>query len=195
MDQSLQDLVIRLTESAVRNTASVINNRITAIKTKRDAAEQVAELEQIVNELIGEKTELVRIAQAFADELVAQRISDSEVQYITENLVPVLKTLAASGATDGGNATNSSAETIDLFEPLLSAEMVTVLQLLGFNFRKAIGEPLTDLTARAILRLAPAAGDSAAELKTLELRREIAFYEVAKDADAFARMRTLTGQS
>jgi hypothetical protein len=29
--------------------------------------------------------------------------------------------------------------------------MVTVLQLVGFNFRKAIGEPLTELIARLIL--------------------------------------------
>lgn len=194
MDPALQDLAIRLTESAVRNTASAIADRITAIKTKRSALEQVAELEQIVNELIGEKTELVRIAQAFADELVAQRISDSDVQYITQNLVPVLKTLAASGTTGGSDA-SSSAAMIDILEPLLSVETVTVLQLLGFNFRKAIGQPLTDLAARAILRVAPQTGDSAAEMQALSLRRDIAFYEVAKDADSFARLKALTGQS
>jgi len=37
-----------------------------------------------------------------------------------------------------------------LMTPLPSVETVTILQLLGFNFRTAIGQPLTDLAGNAI---------------------------------------------
>jgi len=189
MDQDLQALAIRLAESVVRNTAGAIADRVNTIKTNRNAAQQVAELEQIVNDLISDKTELVRIAQAYENELVAQRISADDVEYITTHLVPVIKKLVES-APDSGQSTQSS-EMMDLLEPILSVETVTVLQLLGFNFRSAIGQPLTNLVSNAILAKTPQAGDSAAVKERLALQREILFYEVAKDPEAFARLQQL----
>jgi hypothetical protein len=39
---------------------------------------------------------------------------------------------------------------MEIIKPLLSVETLTVLQLLGFNFKQAIGEPLTELVAGLI---------------------------------------------
>ena len=39
---------------------------------------------------------------------------------------------------------------IDVLKPLLSIETFTILQLLGFNFREAIGIPLTKLVNKSI---------------------------------------------
>ena len=150
MDPELQALGVRLTESAVRNTASVIADRISVLRAKKQDNETIADLEQIVNDLIADKSELVRIAQAYKEELVAQQISSADVQYITTNIVPVLKKLIES-ATPGAGQAAKSKEVMNLIEPILSVETVTVLQLLGFNFRKAIGQPLTELVSHAIL--------------------------------------------
>lgn len=187
MDQDLQALAIRLAESVVRNTAGAIADRVNVIKTKKDAAQQVAELEQIINDLISDKTELVRIAHAYESELVAQRISADDVRYISANLVPVIKQLV-----DSASSSNQDAQPTDmmaLLEPILSVETVTILQLLGFNFRSAIGEPLTQLVGNAIQAKAAPVGDMLAEKERLGLQREIAFYEVAKDPEAFERLR------
>lgn len=191
MDQDLQALTIRLAESVVRNTAGAIVDRVNTIKTKKDLAQQVTELEQIINDLMSDKTELVRIAHAYENELVAQRISADDVQYITANLVPVIRQLVES-ASDSGQASQPS-DMMALLQPILSVETVTILQLLGFNFRSAIGQPLTQLVGNAIQARTAPAGDSAAEKERLGLQREIAIYEVAKDPEAFARLQQMMG--
>src|SRR5665648_580720 len=97
MDPELQALGVRLAESVVRNTASAIADRIGVLKAKKQDQQTIADLEEIVNGLIADKSEVVRIAQAYQEELVAQRISGSDVQYITTNIVPVLKRLSSPG--------------------------------------------------------------------------------------------------
>ena len=47
-------------------------------------------------------------------------------------------------ADSGGSQGQASIEPL---LPLLTADMIVALQLLGFNFRKALGEPLTELLA------------------------------------------------
>ena len=139
MDPQLQTLSIQLADAAVRNTAGAILDRLEVAKARKKDHETIAELDEIVNGLIADKSELVRIAKAFEEELVAQRISNSDIEYITTNFVPLLKQLLESAA---GDSKQSPAEIEDIFkliQPLLSIETVTVLQLLGFNFRKAVG--------------------------------------------------------
>lgn len=193
MDPQLQALGVQLGEAAVRNTAGAIADRITAAKTRRKNEETIAELEEIVGGLLADKSALVRIAQAFEQELVAQRIAPSDIEYISNNLVPIAKQLVESGAADKGEDPAAMEEMIDLLQPILSVETVTVLQLIGFNFRKAIGEPLTALVARLISSRAETDPNLLLEIERLRLEREIAVFEIAKDADAYARLAALSG--
>ena len=85
----------------------------------------------------------MRIANAYEDELVAQRLTADDIRYISENLVPILKQLATSTTPQA----ERSDATLEVLRTLLSVETVTVLQLVGFNFRRTIGEPLTELVA------------------------------------------------
>jgi hypothetical protein len=194
VDPELQTLGIQLADVAVRNTASNIADRVSAVRARRKDQETVAELEGIVNELISDKNELVRIAQAFEQELVAQRISSSDVAYITTNLVPVLTQLIQAGVAEGDQAAQVE-QTVDLLRPILSVETITVLQLIGFNFRRALGEPLTELVSRLILAHAEAAPTLALEVQALQIRRELAYLEVAQNPDAHARLTSMLGGS
>src|SRR5207248_2366582 len=48
---------------------------------------------------------------------------------------------------------------VDKFQPLLSAEFLRIAQALGFSFKQAIGQPLTEVAAAQIAqRLAPGSG-------------------------------------
>lgn len=191
MDPELQTLALQLADAAIRNSAREVIERVSILRAKKQDKETIAELEQIINELINDKSEIIRIAQAYQDELVAQRISDEDVEFLTTNIVPVLKALTDSGAT--ANAQSAATEKmLELLTPLLSVETITILQLLGFNFRKAIGQPLTDLVGNAIRsRTQP---DDTAAIRKLDLEREIAVLQIAKDPDAYARLGSLTGR-
>jgi hypothetical protein len=193
VDPDMQQLVVQLADVAVRNSVATVAARITAAKARKRDQETINQLEQIVNDLLDDKNELYRIAQAYEQELVAQRISDVDVAYITETILPLLETMLASAAAAGQGEPSQVQQMIDLIKPVVSKETVTVLQLLGFNFRRALGEPLTELVSKAILAKVPAAPADAADLQELTLRREVAVLEVAKDAAASARLSKMMG--
>lgn len=194
MDPELQSLGVQLADAAVRNTAATIADRIGAAKARRKNEETIAELEEIVSGLVSDKSELVRIAQAYEEELVAQRISASDIEYISTNFVPILKRLMESAATERGEDDASIQAMIELVQPILSVETVTVLQLIGFNFRKAIGEPLTTLVNQLISSKTPPNTTATLEIQRLQLLREVAYLEVARDPEAHERLTGMRSQ-
>ena len=188
MDPYLQTLATQLADTAIRNTAGSIADRITAAKARKKDQETIAELEEIVYGLLSDKSELVQIAQAFEQELVAQRISDSDIRYISTNFVPLLQRFMESAAASDDQSATIPQEVIDLIQPLLSVETVTVLQLIGFNFRKAIGEPLTEFVRKLILSKAQVDPAQVIELQRLSLARDAALFEAAQNPEAQERL-------
>ncbi|MFD1716136.1 tape measure protein [Amnibacterium flavum] len=181
----LAELGIQLAASAARNTASAITDKIGAMRASKSATDQVAALEQIVSDLIADKNELTRIAQAYQQELVAQQLTPGDIRYITDTVVPLLEQLA-----DGmGNKAEGAQlkQQIQTFKPLLSGETVNILQLLGFNFRQGIGAPLT----QRLKTLIDGSGDTGAALQAEALRTQRAAMELAADPTAYARFREM----
>ena len=183
MEPQLIDLGIRLSEALVRNTASAISTKVKALKSKKDDKETITELEEIIQELISDKNELLQISQAYQQELVTQKITDTEIDYITQKLIPTLQKLA--NATGQSQNINSM---VDVLSPLISKETLTILQLLGFNFRKAIGEPLTVLLQKLILSKQPL--DS--ERIQTQLNIQLETLKIAKDPAAIRRLENLS---
>lgn len=192
-DPETQKLAAQLAEAAVRNTASSVVDKISALSARKKNEETIAALQELVYDLLSDKDELARIASAYKQELVAQQISEGDIQYISQNLVPVLRRLMEAAGRNDGKAVGSE-EVIDIVQPLLSVETVTVMQLIGFNIRKAIGEPLTQLVANLISSKTPADPALAAENQRLSLAMQIAFIEIAKDQEAFDRLLRLSPQ-
>ncbi|HSW91299.1 MAG TPA: hypothetical protein VLG09_01465 [Candidatus Saccharimonadales bacterium] len=182
-EKQFAELGIKLGEAVLRNTAGAIASKIQATKAKKNNEETIQELEEIINTLVGDKNELVRIAQAYEQEFVAQQISKKDIEYITEKFIPVLKDLIKQTSGDD----EKLQKTIDDLTPLLSVETLTVLQLLGFNYKKAIGEPLTLLLQRAIASKANPDSENAAEIQKLAIKYNTEFLKVTQDKEASDR--------
>lgn len=136
MDPILQQAGIDLAALAAKNTASSIFDRVRAARARRETDETISELEEIVNDLIGDKLELQRVTDVYREALAAQTISDDDLTFIADNLLPILDSL---GVAD-----------IEQFKPLLSAEFLRIAQALGFSFKQALGQPLTEVAAAQI---------------------------------------------
>lgn len=188
MTVEIATLAAELASIAVRNTASAVFTRVKAIRTGKQHAEQVNELNAIINELVDDRNQLIAIAQAFEQELVAQRISNDDISYITEKLIPAAERLME---LTGGGQDAQVTETIDLLKTVVSVEMLTVMQLVGFNFKRAIGEPLTKLVEALIDKLKPAAESQ--DVAILSLKREIEILQIAQDEGATKRLQQLSG--
>src|SRR6266567_2791183 len=100
VDPQIAALGIRLGEAVLRNTTSAISNKIQTVKAKKDDKETINELEEIINNLIADKNELVQIAEGYKQEFVAQQISQEEIEYITKSFIPVLKDLIKQTSSD-----------------------------------------------------------------------------------------------
>ena len=98
MSPEIELLAQQLAEIAARTTATEVADRIRAKRVAKKDAETIRELEEIVNELISDKSELIRIAHAFEENLAAQRLSDSDVKYLTDNLFPIVTELIEQSA-------------------------------------------------------------------------------------------------
>lgn len=184
LDPQVTELGVQLADLGVRNTVAAVSGRIKTAKAKKQDAETINVLTEIVNDLLADRNDLVRIARGYEQVLDAQRISEEEITYITESIVPIIHKLAEAGGNDVD-------QVIDLVKPILSVETVTVLQLLGFNFKKAIGEPLTALVAQLIGSRTPASPDAAAQAQRLSLELQIASASLAQDEEAYDRFKSL----
>jgi hypothetical protein len=157
MDPAIATLGTQLAEVAFRNAATTIADRIGAAKVRKDDKATIQLLEELVNELVADKAELTRIAQAYQQEVGARQISASDIAYISENLRPLLKKLSEFSA--GG--AEAAEEVLNVIQPFLSVETLTIVQLMGFNVREAIGEPMTTVVRDLITKRLGAAGASA----------------------------------
>ena len=98
-------------------------------------------------------------------------------------MIPAVEQLVSLG---GGSPNQASDEALNALKTLVSVEMLTVLQLVGFNFKRAIGEPLTSLVASLIGSARKADPDP--QVTRLELEREIRFIEAAQDPGVWERL-------
>lgn len=187
MDPEMMQMTARLAELAVRNTASVVFEKIKTSKAKKSDTETIAELTDIIKELIDEKQELELISQAFERELATQKLSENDIKFVGETVLPVIKEFASKGEDDNQDLLQS----IDMIEPLISQNTLQVLQILGFNFKKAIGEPFTELLRKKIQSLHVESSESLI-ISTAE--RDTEFYKVMQDSEAFDRLQQMSGK-
>lgn len=169
---------IDLAAIAVKNTAALVHDRIKTAKTKKDLKEQNNELQEIINDLLMDKAELLRVAQIYEQELASQKITDDDIKYITKNIFPILEKFMPG----------TKSESLEQIKSIFSKETLTILQLIGFNYKKAIGEPLTRLMGSFI----ESKVTKKPELEIDQNQALLAMMDLAKDEKAFNRFKEIT---
>lgn len=182
LNNEFAELSANLAALAVKNTSAVVYKKIKAVKASKDDKQTIAELTDIINELIDENQELTMISKGFEKELVSQQLSDSDIKTISDNVVPVLKEFAEKQG-DGGK---EMMESIDMIKPVISKETIYILQILGFNFKKSIGEPLTDLLNNKIKSFESKNND---DIQLALLQRDTEYYKLMQNEKALQNIR------
>lgn len=143
---------ISLSTMAVKGTVSAVNTKIKAIKMEKDLESVKNKYDEIINELLSEREEAVRIAQAYKNELEKIDISDYDIAHLhntVKNILEILKVISPQ----------TPVETYEQFQQLINVDTLKAMQLLGFNYKAAIGEPLTELCSSAIFSKAKPLGN------------------------------------
>ncbi len=145
----MDPLLTSLGTAAAKATTSEIYSKVKVVKANNNKDEVIGELTRIINELIESRETLLLIAQGLKEKLIAQQISNDDINYIVNTIIPTLEKILQLG--EEGDETSKSKETIKQIKPILSTDTLKVLQTLGFNYRQAIGEPLTQIVRDLIL--------------------------------------------
>lgn len=180
-----------LTELAVKGTATAISSKIKAIKNEKNIDNVRSTYDEIINELLSEREEAVRIAQAYKSELEKVVISDEDIQHLHNTVTRILELVKNSqGSGENTNsAINTQIQAYEQIKELISVDTLKTMQLLGFNYKAAIGEPLTLMLRNFILSKVadPDALDSFQKVVTPEM------VEILKDNTAYENFKQITG--
>ena len=141
--QMMAEMGISLAELAVKGTATIVNKKVRALKDVKDAEKLRTTYDGLLNEVIQEREEAIRIAQAYKSELDRIEISDDDIKHLHETVSRVLDIIKALSP-------ETPVDSFEAIKELISVDTLKTMQLLGFNYKAAIGEPLTTLCASAI---------------------------------------------
>ena len=148
MDKITLDLItkmgINLTELAVKGTATAIHSKIQSVKSEKNIETVRNTYDEIINQLLAEREEAITIAQAYKEELDKVVISDEDIEHLHNTVTKILEILKLMSPDNG------DIESFEQFKELISIDTLKTMQLLGFNYKLAIGETLTNLCANAI---------------------------------------------
>lgn len=158
--QPLVDMGVSLAELAVKGTVSTVSKKIRAAKEIKEVEKLRSTYDEIVNEILLEREEAVRIAQAYKSELERIIISDEDIEHLHNTVARLLEIIKAfqlvSAMAKGEEEIEKVKKQVESYEQikeLISVDTLKTMQLLGFNYKAAIGEPLTQICANAISNL------------------------------------------
>lgn len=143
--QNLSDMSILLNNIAKSGLVSATYNKINAIKKTKTIEEQKNNYDEIVNDLLTQNQELLSIAMNFKEEYERVNISDDDILHLRNTLERVVKLFYEEDSEDEHNMRQ--------FIDLVQVDTLKTMQLLGFNYKKAIGELLTEVCANKINNL------------------------------------------
>ncbi len=185
-----------LTELAVKGTATAVSSKIKAIKEEKSVEKVRSTYDEIINELINEREEAVRIAQAYKSELEKVVISDEDIQHLHNTVSRILEIIKESQISsakllgkEAVDAVKKQVESYEQIKELISVDTLKTMQLLGFNYKAAIGEPLTLMLKNFILSKV-AEPDSLLALQKMVTPEMV---EILKDQTAYENFKQITG--
>jgi len=134
---------IELGTLTFKGTTTLVNSKIQSLKEEHNADKLRNTYDEIVNELLSEREQAIRIAQAYKEEYEKVHIDDKE--YLHNTLERVISLLSSFTNVEDGKE-----DSMKQLVALLNKDTLKTMQLLGFNYKEAIGEPLTEVCSNAI---------------------------------------------
>src|SRR5699024_3848838 len=115
----------QLAKYITQQSTVAIRDKIRISKEASSDKEKINVLNEIIQELLAEKNELIQIAQVYDEQMVAQKISEEDIEYITTNVIPLLEKLIDNA--DSEEEVEKNKKNLETFKPMLSKETFNIL--------------------------------------------------------------------
>lgn len=147
VQSSIVELGIALAEATARSTATAVTDKIKTIRANKNKDEQIAGYRQIINELQENKADLQDISNQYKEIVERINISDEDIEALHKTIAKVMNVLIQ---VVGYGEESGTVKEVNALISLLDSDTLKTLQLIGFNYKRAIGEPLTEITSKYI---------------------------------------------
>lgn len=145
LSQAIASVGSELAILAAKGTVSAVSNKLKQIRGKKDRDTMANEYEEVISELIQERNEAIAIAQSYQAELGRYQISDEDIEHLQRTAQTALDIMQKM-------TPEADLSAFKQFKELISVDTLKAMQLLGFDYRAGIGDPLTEACASAIKR-------------------------------------------
>ncbi|SFJ43774.1 hypothetical protein SAMN04487936_102170 [Halobacillus dabanensis] len=120
-------------------------NKNPTSKGKEKIEEQQVIYDEIINSLLQDKMDLEAIAREYKSLYESVTISDKDIEYLQSTVQQVVELLSSTSPK-----VSAQQESFNVLINLINKDTLKTMQLLGFNYKEAIGIPLTEVCANAI---------------------------------------------
>lgn len=145
MDEYSIKLAATFAETLGKHSYDWVSTKISKAKGKRELEEQQVIYEEIINSLLQDKMDLESVTRQYKELYENITISDDDIEYLQKTIERLMQLL--SGISPNFNEQQGN---IDILISLINKDTLKTMQLLGFNYKEAIGIPLTVACANAI---------------------------------------------
>ena len=154
---ALIELGTSLSTLVLKGTTTAVQGKIASLKNEKNVDTVRGAYNEMVNQLMAEREEALMIAQSYKNELERVVISDEDIEYLQQTVSKVLDLLVGMQVFDVNSENvavqeraRAQIDALNGIKGLISKDVLKTMQLLGFNYKAAIGEPLTELCASKI---------------------------------------------
>lgn len=194
MNQILINLATNLSALVAKHTVTTIQTKVAAMKNEEDINTVKQTYNDLLNNLLDERSEAITIAQSYKAELEKVEISDEDINHLhktVERLLEIFKTISTMNDEENQSEIQDQINTFEQVKELIGVDTLKTMQLLGFNYKKAIGEPLTKIVSNFILSKAP----SADKMEDFQKFMTPEMVEVLKDDTAYKNLKEIADQN
>ena len=124
-------------------TIRTITAKVQSLKSEKQVDKVRAEYDEILTQVLQERSDAILLAQTYKAELDKIEISDNDIEHLQNTVSKVLDLLKEL-------LPDTPVDSFEVFKELITVDTLKTMQLLGFNYKAAIGIPLTEICANAI---------------------------------------------
>ena len=187
MNSVLASLAKDLSMLVAKQAATTVQTKVKALRSVKDADKVRATYDQLLNDLLEDLSQALRIAQAYRDEVEKVEISNSDIEHLHKTVERLLEIIKQHTNTNDSSEAKEQLEGLEQIKELISVDTLKTMQLLGFNYKKAIGEPLTIMLRNYILSYSP----SVDSIKDFQKVISPEMVEILKNKTAFDNFNKL----
>lgn len=139
-------------------TVTAITAKINGLKGEKNADKIRAEYDEIITKILQERADAILLAQKYKSELDRIEISEDDMKHLQNTISKIIDIIKEVSP-------NAPVDTFKTIKDLITVDTLKTMQLLGFNYKAAIGEPLTELCSDKIRNLSKNQNKSASQNK------------------------------